>query len=101
MNSQAFWLLARTLIASAPGESSGSHSHVSSSPVGWIIIAALAAVFIAWMIIRASPPLLPPVANANDGPAGVDPTTRAANFVVWFIVMRWIAVLCAATLVFI
>lgn len=73
----------------------------AESSAGWIVGACSLAVFVAWLILRASPPLLPPVAGSDVARSLVPAQTRTENFVVWFIVMRWIAVLCAATLVFI
>jgi len=89
------------ILAEAAGESAVSEHHGAFSSVVWIGITVLIAAFIAWLIIHASPPLLAPVTKTRDRAAGGYAMTRTANFAAWLIVMRWIAVLCAATLVLI
>ncbi|MHC4956262.1 MAG: two-component system sensor histidine kinase NtrB [Planctomycetota bacterium] len=101
MDPYAKWMPVCALFAAAAGESGRLEPHLHTSAVLGIGVAVLVAVFLGWMIIQASPPLLPPVGKPGDRPALSRPTARAANFCAWFVVTRWIAVICAGTLVFI
>ena len=101
MDSYAMWMPVRLLIASADESAGGHGADTTFSSALWIAVATLVAAFLGWMIIHASPPLLPPVGGEGDRRAAIGPRARTANFAVWFVVMRWIAVLCAGTLVFI
>ncbi len=68
-----------------------------------IVASVVAAGLVAWLILRASPPLLAARPSEEELVRGVRPTEqeRLANYARWLILMRWIAVVVAATLVFI
>jgi signal transduction histidine kinase len=67
--------------------------------VSCVVLAAL----VGWLIVRQSPPLLATMPSEEERVRGARPTERdrMVNYAHWFILMRWIAVVVAATLVFI
>jgi PAS domain S-box-containing protein len=66
-----------------------------------ILSSLVAAVLVGWSIIRTSPPLLSSIEQEgawDDLPADAQDQS-AVNYAVWFIRMRWIAILVASTFV--
>jgi hypothetical protein len=68
-----------------------------------IVASMVAAVLVGWLIARSSPPLLATSPSEEEWVRGDRPTeeSRVANYARWLVLMRWVAVVVALTLVFI
>jgi signal transduction histidine kinase len=85
-----------TLVAGAD-----AHDRDSFRTIKWAVTAVSLAVYLGILILRAAPPLLSAVTPGRPLRTGERATRRILNYARWFIGMRWIAVLTAATLIFV